>query len=415
MNLPFERNNYFWGKLLSAEDFTAEQRYFDEKRRFLNRIIHGGGVLCGLETLKLDEKRILVQSGAALDFAGREIVLPDPVAKNISLIDGFSYDDKDGFAYLCVSFRENFRDEAPAVETGAEKQFGRIWEEARLYFTKEEPAYPSDAQSMDEILDDSFRVYLAKVYFVMGASSFVIEKVEDLRRKIIGQTEEALPAPDFSDAFRGIEAKIEKVLKEYIQLSQMRPTVSSGIAVIDFGLQTKRNRVFYSPQIVHGLGAGHVSITLGVINDDTDSLAAGKELAYYGAQGIFNESFAVAAKVYITAGVFVIGVRIMNDVSVTQVKVHWTAVRDNAFTPGVKAEPFMTITPSTANISRREHFTFRLEGFGIDKASVIWSVPDVDGGAISKNGEYYAPNKAGVYEIQAAAEKHTASAFVVVK
>lgn len=38
---PFERNRYFYGKLLSVDDFDAEQRYMNDKRRMLNRFLHG--------------------------------------------------------------------------------------------------------------------------------------------------------------------------------------------------------------------------------------------------------------------------------------------------------------------------------------------------------------------------------------
>ena len=34
---PLERNRYFYGKMLTARDFETEQRYFNNKRRLLNR------------------------------------------------------------------------------------------------------------------------------------------------------------------------------------------------------------------------------------------------------------------------------------------------------------------------------------------------------------------------------------------
>jgi len=39
----FERNNYFYGKLLTVGDFQMEQKYFEEKRRLINRLIHDIG------------------------------------------------------------------------------------------------------------------------------------------------------------------------------------------------------------------------------------------------------------------------------------------------------------------------------------------------------------------------------------
>jgi len=44
---PLERNRYFYGKMLTARDFETEQRYFNNKRRLLNRTLYGAGVVCG--------------------------------------------------------------------------------------------------------------------------------------------------------------------------------------------------------------------------------------------------------------------------------------------------------------------------------------------------------------------------------
>ncbi|MCM1565338.1 MAG: hypothetical protein NC238_05215 [Dehalobacter sp.] len=77
----FEKNNYFYGKLMTVRDFETEQRYFDEKRHLLNRLLHGSGLVCGFENLKIEFKdnKItidFVDGGMALDCCGREIVVP---------------------------------------------------------------------------------------------------------------------------------------------------------------------------------------------------------------------------------------------------------------------------------------------------------------------------------------------------
>ena len=41
---PFERNRYFYGKLLTVRDFESEQKYFNDKSRLLNRLLFGSGV-----------------------------------------------------------------------------------------------------------------------------------------------------------------------------------------------------------------------------------------------------------------------------------------------------------------------------------------------------------------------------------
>jgi hypothetical protein len=47
----FKRNNYFYGKLLTVKDFQTEQQFFINKQRLINRLVHGVGVVCGLEVL----------------------------------------------------------------------------------------------------------------------------------------------------------------------------------------------------------------------------------------------------------------------------------------------------------------------------------------------------------------------------
>lgn len=73
----FERNNYYYGKLLTERDFFVEQDYFNKKRWLINRMALGWGVLCGLdlETVAGDPNRVRVTPGLAIDCCGREILV----------------------------------------------------------------------------------------------------------------------------------------------------------------------------------------------------------------------------------------------------------------------------------------------------------------------------------------------------
>lgn len=103
---PFERNRYYYGKHLTVNDFVLEQDYMNNKRRFINRYLHGTGVICGLDVVAMDKKTISVEAGAAIDFAGREIVIESPVIKNLSSIDGFDENDDADKLYLCLDYNE---------------------------------------------------------------------------------------------------------------------------------------------------------------------------------------------------------------------------------------------------------------------------------------------------------------------
>lgn len=71
----FERLNYYFGKLLTVRDLTAEQRYLNEKRWLLNACTAGWGVVCGLKVEDVPESptQVHVTPGLALDHYGNEI------------------------------------------------------------------------------------------------------------------------------------------------------------------------------------------------------------------------------------------------------------------------------------------------------------------------------------------------------
>ena len=70
----FDRNHYFHGKMLSARDLEAEQRYFNEKRWLINRMVLGWGIVCGLEVC-VENGCLVVRPGLALDCCGHELLV----------------------------------------------------------------------------------------------------------------------------------------------------------------------------------------------------------------------------------------------------------------------------------------------------------------------------------------------------
>lgn len=77
--IVLDRNRYFTGKYMRARDFAADQDYFLDRHRLHNRLLHGWGIVCGLEVSS--EKRsgcpveIVVEPGIAIDCCGRELIL----------------------------------------------------------------------------------------------------------------------------------------------------------------------------------------------------------------------------------------------------------------------------------------------------------------------------------------------------
>ena len=88
------RNNYFEGKRLTADSFRVEQKYSLERRRLLNRAIHGWGVVYGYAVkagpvLKQTARNQLnIGPGLALDICGRELLQVDhAVANELIVVD----------------------------------------------------------------------------------------------------------------------------------------------------------------------------------------------------------------------------------------------------------------------------------------------------------------------------------------
>lgn len=141
---PFERNRYFYGKLLTVRDFEAEQNYVMDKRRLMNRLLFGSGIITGLKVDKIDFHTISIQSGAALDNLGREIIVPAPITTRLSLIDGFAQNDSNRELYLCLAYSERGREPVHTLERNNESigdlsEHNRVQEVYQLIL-KENPA-----------------------------------------------------------------------------------------------------------------------------------------------------------------------------------------------------------------------------------------------------------------------------------
>ncbi len=137
---PFERNRYYPGKLLTSADFQAEQNYHINKERFVNGLMFGSGVVCGMGVFSLDDISILIESGVAIDGTGREIILDTSVVKKISAIEGFDSLEGD-VCTLKVRYKEQDVHSVYSVnhkEDEKEYEFNRIAEGYELFLTEKE-------------------------------------------------------------------------------------------------------------------------------------------------------------------------------------------------------------------------------------------------------------------------------------
>ncbi|MEI7027496.1 hypothetical protein [Paenibacillus sp. y28] len=159
---PFERNRYFYGKLLTVRDFESEQKYFNDKRRLLNRVLYGSGVLAGLQVVRVNDKTVTVEMGLALDGLGREIVVASPITLKLSMVEGFTNNDYAKNVYLCIAYDEKGKEPVHSVAGRSVRseevsEYNRLAEGYRL-FVREEAPDPSSFE-WNELLEHTAVVY----------------------------------------------------------------------------------------------------------------------------------------------------------------------------------------------------------------------------------------------------------------
>ena len=152
---PFERNQYYYGKLMTQQDFVSEQKYMNDKRRLINRFLHGTGVVSGLQVVRMDEKSFSVEAGLALDEVGREILVSQPAVLRLDQMDGYEQlqeQSSSDAAYLCLAYQEE--DVYPSRGMGSRKQ-GQVYEKSRegyrLYLTSD--PYEEDGDTLASMAD----------------------------------------------------------------------------------------------------------------------------------------------------------------------------------------------------------------------------------------------------------------------
>jgi hypothetical protein len=145
----FTRLRYFHGQPLGALDLRREQAYHLNKDRFRNRLLHGWGIVCGLDVTTTGKQpcrpedvdpaltEVIVLPGGALDCDGHEIVVrhPRPVFVS-SLLDSAELGQlhkQPATVYLTLCYREVLADPMrPMLAHGCEPapgcEYGRVVE-----------------------------------------------------------------------------------------------------------------------------------------------------------------------------------------------------------------------------------------------------------------------------------------------
>jgi hypothetical protein len=179
----FKRNNFFPGKILTVADFQAEQNYFINKQRLINRMLFGKGVVSGLEvTADKSAGIITLSEGFALDGFGREIVCPTQLVCNLRRKVTAKEVGKTRDIFVWIRYEENMTDPVPAVgDAGA--SFNMITEGLKM----EVGWAPPESSSLDKMVlakvtveTDGDKIYVGKI-----DNSAIVNGVS-LRKKVPG-------------------------------------------------------------------------------------------------------------------------------------------------------------------------------------------------------------------------------------
>lgn len=174
-NLKFERNNYYPGKNLFTEDFFTEQEYFNNKRRLINMMNLGSGILYGLEVPEYDmsevpesrgsrwEDEFLITPGVAIDLMGREITVPEVENVVLTSLEGLPEPEKlcIGTArYICLEYREEGKEKT-------RENFNRTLEKSQITLEADPYTFLTD---IDKILYEITELYKGEGVLIWSKS-----------------------------------------------------------------------------------------------------------------------------------------------------------------------------------------------------------------------------------------------------
>ncbi len=261
---PFERNSYYFGKLLTTRDFEAEQRYFNDKRRFVNRLTGANGIVAGMGVVAADDSSVIIQAGCAFDASGREIVVPETKVVKLSTIEG--YDDLTSTcAYLSIRYDEQPTDEVyNALGERGEPCFGKIQEGFRLTLTDESMVaqiidpLSEFVESVTIFSDEDISVIQYTPRLALTDTDLVVE-IEIIKRSL-GTSDFSVGYLFETPGLKGVDGSNE----HRVALSGLR--LSRG--------QTARQRLVLRPE-PHIWGGGEITAQISgiVVQKDSESFS----------------------------------------------------------------------------------------------------------------------------------------------
>ncbi len=263
---PLERNRYYHGKMLTARDFETEQKYFNDKRRLLNRCVLGAGVVCGLGVYRNDDTSLSIETGLALDYSGREITITSPIIRKLQMIDGFENLKGHEQAFLCLEYEEQMRE--PVNSIGAadseSQQYNKVEESFRIYLDTSEP-------DIDTLFGESGKNNVQTLYSGRGLHIYLVVPAvamanQEFPAKFVVVKGSGLPPVSFTYSFRSEYIKSGDSDTIKLEYNEDKNSVSD-INILHYPLMTA---AISDMQVPFGKGNATLSLGMGDITDQVE-------------------------------------------------------------------------------------------------------------------------------------------------
>ena len=261
-------------------------------------------------------------------------------------------------------------------------------------------------------------IKLAEFNLVRTENSYVIEEVFD------GEIKKYIPLPaedrireEYSSFYRdavtnssNIQTKSDAI--EPAQTSHRELLYASGICEIPLNADGKKEMIFYSDEILHGLGRGNVRVDIGLhyLKYDQTILANGR-CTIYGEAELFHEEeelpivhASTAVKMLNDKGSFVVALKLLKDTEVAIAELTWSAVKlpraDGLDYLDERTNRSIVAETATVSLKPTESHFFNIRFVNMEQCSLRYAITEENGGEITRDGVYTAPAKEGIYEIK---------------
>jgi hypothetical protein len=282
---------------------------------------------------------------------------------------------------------------------------------------------------------------LAEITVVRSGSSAIIAAVkEDGVRRYVRTIANDGQRREYADWFEGgggaplpAPKSGASARTEPGSMSPREPVYMTGVLEIPLGVEDKKNKVFYSSEIVHGLGPGDVHVDVGIeyLADDAKlgkqakNTIYGNPMLFYGIDGaeVPVPQAELGVRVMAERGSFIVAARLLKNTNYVVILLRWTATKlpfreEKNISAQLADNARISPVHPTIVIAPNESAFIDVRFKNMEPCALEYELTESNSGTITPDGIYTASNKEGVHEIYIySAENQWIStyAYVVVK